>query len=570
MFVLAFDRDWTVDVNPPPDRSAVPLDWVTFWAHDIEHEVWAIGNQQLVYEAGIPGVIEAVDRYYGDLDIIGEQDESGEYDFWPSRERRLELLAELFPDARKHIVIGDSDCSHVDGWEQYTAWEFREAVTTGSLSAFFHPPSIDSDTISDTSSDHVETIRQQLRTASEAQITVSGSEEDAFRTASWKKPRPTALPVDAPATLDFTTTAGDTRRIQLPDITDVTVLEEQPESEREHEDNSKPTADIELPDTGLMLRRVERATYLTTAQRVEFTIDVLKTATKLSALPKKLMGEFNRAIDDVPDGTSPVDKASSYAARHPSHLQNHVSDLSRLTGVTDTGASRHATWCLMELAEKTPEPVIDAVPALTTALTTDDEPTRTYATYALTCISNQYPEELLPALDTLINQLDNENQTIRTNTHSAVGHIVNGYPDTAVAHTDSIATLLESDTKRVRNNATGLLADIAQEHPDRIIEYADDLAARLTDPNIQARINASIALLRAGEANPEAVRNHHRQLEKALDDSSPEMRANACVLVTNTDAPVSIEILQELRANDPDETVRDHAAMAIRRRDNSP
>lgn len=31
MIVLAFDRDWTVDVNPHPNREAVPLDYVKHW-----------------------------------------------------------------------------------------------------------------------------------------------------------------------------------------------------------------------------------------------------------------------------------------------------------------------------------------------------------------------------------------------------------------------------------------------------------------------------------------------------------------------------------------------------------
>jgi len=42
MYVLAFDRDWIVDVNPHPRHDAVPLDWVRYWAHDTDHEVWAI------------------------------------------------------------------------------------------------------------------------------------------------------------------------------------------------------------------------------------------------------------------------------------------------------------------------------------------------------------------------------------------------------------------------------------------------------------------------------------------------------------------------------------------------
>ena len=51
MTVFAFDRDWTVDVNPHPNRQAVPLDWVRTLAHETAHPVYAIGNQDLADEA---------------------------------------------------------------------------------------------------------------------------------------------------------------------------------------------------------------------------------------------------------------------------------------------------------------------------------------------------------------------------------------------------------------------------------------------------------------------------------------------------------------------------------------
>lgn len=133
MFVLAFDRDWTVDLNPHPNRDAVPLEWVTCWAHDTTHEVWAIGNQDLVDEAEIPGIVELVRRSYGDIEKLGAQDEDGYYEWWPTRERRLELLAELFPDATGYIVVDDIDLSHVEGWDHHTGWDFRELVENGSL-----------------------------------------------------------------------------------------------------------------------------------------------------------------------------------------------------------------------------------------------------------------------------------------------------------------------------------------------------------------------------------------------------------------------------------------------------
>lgn len=59
--ILCFDRDQTLDINPPPDKKVVPLSWVQFFAHktDGKIDVWATGNRQLQIEAGIPTPYEA-------------------------------------------------------------------------------------------------------------------------------------------------------------------------------------------------------------------------------------------------------------------------------------------------------------------------------------------------------------------------------------------------------------------------------------------------------------------------------------------------------------------------------
>lgn len=132
-YVLAFDRDWTVDLNPHPRKEAVPLEWVRYWAHDTGHEVWAIGNQDLVEEADIPGIEELIRQRDGDLSALGEQDEHGYYEWWPEREQRLHILADLFPDADEYVVVDDLDLSHVDGWNHYHAWGFVPAVQQDEL-----------------------------------------------------------------------------------------------------------------------------------------------------------------------------------------------------------------------------------------------------------------------------------------------------------------------------------------------------------------------------------------------------------------------------------------------------
>ncbi|RZV12562.1 HEAT repeat protein [Natrinema hispanicum] len=564
MIVLAFDRDWTVDVNPHPNREAVSLDWVRHWAHKTNHEVWAIGNQDLVYEAGIPGTVEAIRRYHGDLDVLGDQDDAGRYEWWPSRERRLELLAELFPSATRYIVVDDLDLGHIDGWDHYTAWEFCKALEKIPLNGYLSLSSNEADDSNGIDSEHAKEIYRKLHTANEVEVVIDVCGGYRFRSREWKKVRPSTLPIGAPPTIDFTLASGKTRRVQLQMVIDVTVIEEIPD--REDGDDSEDTTNVEPPGTGLMLGRADQADCLTTPQRVEFAIDVLKVATQLDALPIKLMEMFTDAVKEVSDDdTAPVVQASEYTAEYPSLLRQHVDELCTLAGVSDTEVSRQAVWCLMELAEDDPQAVFDAVPTLSIALERDDVETRSYATYALASISKPYPEELLPAFDTLLELAEDENQAIQTNALSTVGHIVSGYPDAAVEFVDSIAALLESDKKRIRNNAAGLLGDIAQEHPEVVIEYADELAARFDDPNIQARINASIALLRAEEADPSAIRAQSDWLEQALDDTSPEVRANACALIANSEVPASIEKLRELRKADLNETVKERASWAIQR-----
>ena len=131
--VLAFDRDWTVDLNPHPNKEAVPLEWVRYWAHETDHEVWAIGNQDLVEEAEIPGTVESIRRRDGDIAALGEQNDYGRYEWWPERQERLHILAELFPDAVRYIVVDDLDLDHVDGWDHYHAWEFVPTVRDGEI-----------------------------------------------------------------------------------------------------------------------------------------------------------------------------------------------------------------------------------------------------------------------------------------------------------------------------------------------------------------------------------------------------------------------------------------------------
>jgi hypothetical protein len=144
MIVFAFDRDWTVDVNPHPRHEAVPLEWVRHLAHQTDHPVYAIGNQTLAEEAAIPGVVDIVGRHSDDWSRwLGDKQPDGRYEQFPTRRERLSLITDLHPNANDYIVVDDLDLSDVDGWTHYHAWEFVPAVEREDIRVEL-PPSDDS------------------------------------------------------------------------------------------------------------------------------------------------------------------------------------------------------------------------------------------------------------------------------------------------------------------------------------------------------------------------------------------------------------------------------------------
>jgi hypothetical protein len=159
--VLAFDRDETVDVNPPPDREAVPLAWLRSFDERAAVEVWAIGNQRLRHEASVPGVPELlsgvgagrlrprllagalwIEWHLHDYPVLRTLFAAAaphvDAGAMPTRERRLRLIADLYDDASAYVVVDDVDRSHVDGWDHYYPWEFVRAVRDGEFA--FGPP----------------------------------------------------------------------------------------------------------------------------------------------------------------------------------------------------------------------------------------------------------------------------------------------------------------------------------------------------------------------------------------------------------------------------------------------
>jgi len=143
--VICFDRDYTIDVNPPRDRDVVPLQWVKHLAHSAATDtidVWATGNQHLVTEAAIPGIRTAKELW----DTINIPDVEASFDkprdddgeeistYKPQRREGLRLIKDLYdpvdgvePD---FVVVDDANLTDLErhGWTYYRPWDFVDAV----------------------------------------------------------------------------------------------------------------------------------------------------------------------------------------------------------------------------------------------------------------------------------------------------------------------------------------------------------------------------------------------------------------------------------------------------------
>ena len=132
MIVFAFDRDRTVDSSRDP--GPVPLAWVKWLAAQPGIEVWAVGNQALKAEAGIPGVDEMRVRLGIPKKAAGSafKDRNNTLDKRTrnvnSKIKRLKFLSQIFPAAERLIVVDDFDLSHAEGWEYYDPSEFMRVV----------------------------------------------------------------------------------------------------------------------------------------------------------------------------------------------------------------------------------------------------------------------------------------------------------------------------------------------------------------------------------------------------------------------------------------------------------
>lgn len=131
-----FDRDYTVNVNPHPDKKAVPLKWVKWLARETDNIVFATGNQHLRREALIPGMKEAISIWEDMNGYSPEREYEGE-EYWdefrPTRREGIHIVKDIHPNENEFVVIDDVDLTDMTefGIKHYYPWDFYYKVVNG-------------------------------------------------------------------------------------------------------------------------------------------------------------------------------------------------------------------------------------------------------------------------------------------------------------------------------------------------------------------------------------------------------------------------------------------------------
>lgn len=588
MFVFAFDRDWTVDVNPHPRHDAVPLEWVRHLAHETPHAVYAIGNQTLAEEAAIPGVVDVVGRHSDDWEQwLGEKQPDGRYEQFPLRRERLALIADLHPDADGYIVIDDLDLSDVDEWDHYHAWEFvpaveqgqihpdlpwvRDSVTDGGLPSSAGIMPANASMLSSFLDDHADAPGFELTYMDDGAERTQLCHNVSLHAVTLERPSAAPAIQCTPLALD-----SDQFTVRVDAIELLSVVDPPP---------NLYTADAETPaEEATGLRRLANTN--PEAVRISSLLALLDREDEDLFRDKDAVQALRRVAMVRPEDCTPaVPILRALLAREELLARADVLATLRAIGDIDPAAiapladelvqylhsdvvsvRREATRCVAAIADESPDDAVDAVPALAT-IVEDEVDALQYAVYALSRITREYPEEVKPVAETLgeVILADSLSDGVRLNATAGLGRIVGEYPSIAVEIVDDVATLFDADNPKLRNNAIGLIGDVAIVHTDVVEPYTEEITGLLTVDDTYTRINASGALSRVAEDFPDSVEHVTPTFVELLSDENPLVRENACWALGHLSARDAASALEERAHGDENADVRTRASWALTR-----
>lgn len=386
---------------------------------------------------------------------------------------------------------------------------------------------------------------------------------------------PESMPLSAPPTFEFTTLETDPRTVTLAwDAIDaVSVFDPRavPEIQSVGDPMDRATRIRELAAVAPEIVELDALRPLLSARDPDVRYVATQALRKvLSERPSEglaCLDELEPLVESSgrPTTINALRSLATISEAYPdavSHLSELVVDrLDRGSELEDAAATRF----LLCLAEDDPGVVLDAVPQLSTLLSTIPSRASRQAMATLGLIAGPYPEQVVPAVPDLCESLLADDVRYQISGTTALGRVTSVYPEAATPVVPVVLDLLEADRPELRGNAVGILADIATEYPTDVAPYTPEIAPLIEDDDAAVRSNAAGALARIAAERPDRVRDCVPGFIDLLDDQWTPARVHACWALGYCGGSESREKLQSVREDDPNDAVRDRASWALRR-----
>ncbi|QSG11537.1 HEAT repeats containing protein [Halapricum desulfuricans] len=539
MWVFAFDRDWTVDVNPHPQHEAVPLEWVRHLAHETDHAVYAIGNQDLAEEAAIPGVVDIVGRHADDWQHYHARE------FVPAvRDRHLDLSLPLVDQASDDNLVTDGGLPTVAGImpadaDQLASFLGKYDDTPGFEITYER----DGDdvtqlcwnvTVVEESTGGAEPVVRCSALVPEGEsVTVSAAAVDVVHAVTLSAEAVTAQAETQPDAAAALRRLADTAPNQLRLSPVLALLDQQPLPPEQQRDALHALA----------------------------ALAAVRPAACTPAIP--ILRSLLRK-DDPAGLHDALATLHAIGSTSPEDIAPAVADIEPYLDSDRPSVRREAAGCLVAIPREVPSDIVDAVPSLV-ALLDEGAEQRQHAVSALAAVATEVPEATEAAAGSLADIALDESEPdhVRLSAIAALGRTVRASSALVIDVFEDIVELYDADNYKLRNNAVALTYEVADLHTDVVEGYVDDIAALLTVDDARTRINASGTLARVAKDFPASVDPLTPTFIDLLSDDNEMVRENACWVLGRLEASEAKATLEERLQEEPNETVRNRIAWAL-------
>jgi HEAT repeat protein/tRNA A-37 threonylcarbamoyl transferase component Bud32 len=254
-------------------------------------------------------------------------------------------------------------------------------------------------------------------------------------------------------------------------------------------------------------------------------------------------------------------------------VDSQLSELCERLNSYDPNVRLEAAEYLVQVAEKNPRQVEEAVGELRQAADDSAGKVRVKITYILTLVAEENPRAVRSAVEDLRRWLYDENDAVKLNASNVLMHISEEYPGKVVPAVDDLVRLLQMDISAdakedILVHSTQALKNVAEDRPQKALSAVGYLVPLLSEGSARIRVNASYLLSILSEVSPEKTKTLVEDIVPRIDDGNSVVRQNLLLTLANVAEehpkkvrPALTEVEDSLY--DPDSRVREAALRTL-------